>query len=113
MPKDEDLGRQRSSDRNNPTNAVQIRLKASFIGQKDCVIPPQLSARLGLRQGQRLTLMTVFLHLASSSTFGRSAQGCHCACGGAGGTRGRAGVAFKTITDRRRRDGASCAVTTN
>src|ERR1700730_6711518 len=39
-------------DRNNPTNAVQIRLKASFIGQKDCVIPPQLSARLGLRQGQ-------------------------------------------------------------
>ena len=38
--------------RNNPINAVQIRLQASFIGQKDCVILPQLSARLGLRQGQ-------------------------------------------------------------
>jgi hypothetical protein len=34
-----------------PTNAVQIRLRASLIGQKDCVILPQLSARLGLRQG--------------------------------------------------------------
>src|ERR1035437_3037188 len=38
--------------RNNPINAVQIRLQASFIGQKDCVILPQLSARLSLRQGQ-------------------------------------------------------------
>jgi hypothetical protein len=41
-----------AGDRNNPTNAVQIRLRASLIGQKDCVILPQLSARLGLRQGQ-------------------------------------------------------------
>jgi hypothetical protein len=40
-----------AGDRNNPTNAVQIRLRASLIGQKDCVILPQLSARLGLRQG--------------------------------------------------------------
>ena len=38
--------------RNNPINAVQIRLQASFIGQKDCVILSQLSARLSLRQGQ-------------------------------------------------------------
>src|ERR1022692_4996185 len=38
--------------RNNPINAVQIRLQASFIGQKDCVILSQLSARLNLRQGQ-------------------------------------------------------------
>ena len=41
-----------AGDRNNPTNAVQIRLRASLMGQKDCVILPQLSARLGLRQGQ-------------------------------------------------------------
>src|SRR5258708_7114772 len=41
-----------AGDRNNPTNAVQIRLQASFIGQKDCVILHQLSARLSLRQGQ-------------------------------------------------------------
>src|SRR4030081_3706906 len=40
-----------AGDRNNPTNAVQIRLRASLIAQKDCVILPQLSARLGLRQG--------------------------------------------------------------
>src|ERR1700737_1670516 len=39
-------------DRNNPTNAVQIRLQASLIRAKDCVILPQLSAPLGLRQGQ-------------------------------------------------------------
>jgi hypothetical protein len=38
-------------DRNNPLNAVQIRLQASLMGQKDCVILPLLSAGLGLRQG--------------------------------------------------------------
>src|SRR5258705_11377875 len=41
-----------AGDRNNPTNGVQIRLRASLMGQKDCAILPQLSARLGLRQGQ-------------------------------------------------------------
>src|SRR5258707_14367930 len=41
-------------DRNNPTNAVQIRLQASLIRAKDCVILPQLSAPLGLRQGPPL-----------------------------------------------------------
>jgi len=39
-------------DRNNPTNADQIRLQASLMRAKDCVILPQLSAPLGLRQGQ-------------------------------------------------------------
>ena len=39
-------------DRNNPTNTDQIRLQPSLISQNDCLILPQLSARLGLRQGQ-------------------------------------------------------------
>jgi len=39
-------------DRNNPTNADQIRLQASLMEEKDCAILPQLLARLGLRQGQ-------------------------------------------------------------
>jgi hypothetical protein len=37
-------------DQDSPTNADQIRLQASLIGAKDCVILPQLAASLGLRQ---------------------------------------------------------------
>src|SRR5258705_14004774 len=60
-----------AGDRNNPTNAVQIRLRASLIGQKDCVILPQLSARLGLRQGQPDQYAQLRVDLRSPSLWAR------------------------------------------
>jgi hypothetical protein len=54
-----------------PRMFVQIRLRASLMGQKDCVILPQLSARLGLRKGhgdaRRLTMYLATLDCAISN----------------------------------------------
>src|SRR5260370_27652738 len=63
-----------AGDRNNPINAVQIRLRASLMGQKDCVILPQLSARLGLRQGQ-VTFSMMWPRSSISASIGLERSG--------------------------------------
>jgi hypothetical protein len=55
------LATNEARDRNNRTNAVQIRLHASPIGQKHCAILHPLPARLGLRQGQSIISILLWL----------------------------------------------------